>query len=103
MLYTSGSTGRPKGVMLTHRTVCNNAWAIGSYLRNEPDDVVLCVLPLSFSYGLFQVLTAVEVGYAVVARALARYPAGHPPADERPRRDGPSGRAERRSRSCSST
>ena len=74
VLYTSGSTGRPKGVMLTHRAVCNNAWAIGSYLRNEPDDVVMCVLPLSFSYGLFQVLTAVEVGYAVALERSLMYP-----------------------------
>jgi long-chain acyl-CoA synthetase len=74
VLYTSGSTGRPKGVMLTHRTVCNNASAIGSYLRNEPDDVVLCLLPLSFSYGLFQVLTAAEVGYAVALERSLAYP-----------------------------
>jgi amino acid adenylation domain-containing protein len=74
ILYTSGSTGEPKGVMLTHRTICNNAWAIGAYLRNEPDDVVLCVLPLSFSYGLFQVLTAVEVGYTVALERSFAYP-----------------------------
>ena len=75
VLYTSGTTGLPKGVMLTHRTVCNNAWAIGSYLGNRPEDVVLCTLPLSFSYGLFQVLTAVEVGHAVVLERSLAYPA----------------------------
>jgi amino acid adenylation domain-containing protein len=75
VLYTSGTTGLPKGVMLTHRTVCNNAWAIGSYLGNTPDDVVLCTLPLSFSYGLFQLLTAVEVGHGIVLEQSLAYPA----------------------------
>jgi amino acid adenylation domain-containing protein len=75
LLYTSGTTGVPKGVMLTHRTVCNNAWAIGSYLENRPADVVLTTLPLSFSYGLFQLLTAVEVGHTVVLEQSHAYPA----------------------------
>src|SRR6516165_5264817 len=48
IIYTSGSTGSPKGVMMTHRSICNNLWSISTYLRNQSDDVILSVLPLSF-------------------------------------------------------
>jgi long-chain acyl-CoA synthetase len=74
IIYTSGSTGTPKGVMLTHRSICNNVWSISTYLRNTMDDVVLCVLPLSFDYGLFQVLTGARVGFNVVLQRSFAYP-----------------------------
>ncbi|MEO5372957.1 MAG: acyl--CoA ligase [Alphaproteobacteria bacterium] len=74
IIYTSGSTGQPKGVMLTHRTIGNNVWSISSYLGNVADDVVLCVLPLSFDYGLFQILTGARVGFAVVLERSFAYP-----------------------------
>jgi long-chain acyl-CoA synthetase len=74
ILYTSGSTGEPKGVMLTHHNVRNNAWAIATYLDNRPGDVVLSALPLSFSYGLFQVITAAHAGCAVAIERSFAYP-----------------------------
>jgi len=74
IIYTSGSTGRPKGVMMTHRTMCNNVMVISDYLRNTPDDVVLCVLPLSYSYGLSQVLTGAQIGFAVVVERSFAFP-----------------------------
>lgn len=74
IIYTSGSTGQPKGVMMSHRAIHNNAWSISTYLRNVPQDVVLCVLPLSFDYGLFQVLTAARVGFTVVVERSFAYP-----------------------------
>jgi acyl-CoA synthetase (AMP-forming)/AMP-acid ligase II len=74
LIYTSGSTGKPKGVMLTHCNICNNAWSISTYLGNTPDDVVLCVLPLSFDYGLFQILTGARVGFAVVLAHSFAFP-----------------------------
>jgi long-chain acyl-CoA synthetase len=74
IIYTSGSTGRPKGVMMTHRNIHNNVWSISTYLRNTPDDIVLCVLPLSFDYGLFQVLTGARVGFTVVLERSFAYP-----------------------------
>jgi len=74
IIYTSGSTGNPKGVMLTHRSIYNNVWSISTYLRNKIDDVVLCVLPLSFDYGLFQVLTGARVGFAVAVERSFAYP-----------------------------
>ena len=74
LIYTSGSTGRPKGVMLTHRNICNNVWSISTYLGNTPDDIVLCVLPLAFDYGLFQILTGARVGFTVVLAHSFAYP-----------------------------
>lgn len=74
IIYTSGSTGEPKGVMLTHRNMTNTAWSISTYLENVPDDVVLCVLPLSFDYGLYQVITGARVGFTVVLEQSFAFP-----------------------------
>lgn len=74
IIYTSGSTGEPKGVMLTHRNIHNTAWAISSYLENQPTDVVLTVLPLSFDYGLYQVITGARVGFTVVLETSFAFP-----------------------------
>jgi amino acid adenylation domain-containing protein len=74
VIYTSGSTGRPKGVMLTHRNLANTVWAVSTYLGNVPEDIVLCCLPLSFGYGLCQVITGARVGHAVVIEKSFAYP-----------------------------
>jgi len=74
IIYTSGSTGSPKGVMMTHRSIRNNVWSISSYLGNRPEDVVLCVLPLSFDYGLFQVLTGARIGFTLVLEKSFAFP-----------------------------
>ncbi len=74
IIYTSGSTGDPKGVMLTHRNMTNTAWAISTYLGNVPEDVVICLLPMSFDYGLYQVITGARVGFTVVIEKSFAYP-----------------------------
>ncbi|WP_215409300.1 acyl-CoA ligase (AMP-forming), exosortase A system-associated [Janthinobacterium sp. JC611] len=66
ILYTSGSTGRPKGVVLSHRNMLAGALSVSSYLRNTPEDRILCVLPLSFDYGLSQLTTAFASGACAV-------------------------------------
>lgn len=66
LMYTSGSTGEPKGVMVTHGNMAFAAGSIVEYLEMGPDDRILCVLPLSFNYGLYQLLTCVRVGATLV-------------------------------------
>lgn len=66
ILYTSGSTGKPKGVVLSHRNLVAGAVSVASYLENRADDRILCVLPLSFDYGLSQLTTAFHSGACAV-------------------------------------
>src|SRR5574341_1897201 len=74
LVYTSGSTGFPKGVMMTHQNVTAAATSITTYLENRPDDVILNVLPISFDYGLYQVLMAVKVGATLVLEKSFAFP-----------------------------
>jgi acyl-CoA ligase (AMP-forming) (exosortase A-associated) len=66
ILYTSGSTGKPKGVILSHRNLVAGALSVAEYLDNRADDRILCVLPLSFDYGLSQLSTAFSCGACAV-------------------------------------
>lgn len=66
LLYTSGSTGLPKGVMLSHRNLLEGAWSVADYLRHEPSDRILAVLPLSFDAGLSQLTSAWSAGATAV-------------------------------------
>lgn len=74
LVYTSGSIGAPKGVMLTHRNLTFAAESICSYLHNTAADVILCVLPLSFTYGLGQITTTFHAGAALVLEQSFTYP-----------------------------
>ncbi|WP_274627113.1 class I adenylate-forming enzyme family protein [Arvimicrobium flavum] len=90
IIHTSGSTGEPKGVMMSHASMDAASSAIAAYLQNTDDDVVLNALPLSFTYGLYQLLVGVRVGatmvleksfafaYAVLERARAEGVTGLP-------------------------
>jgi amino acid adenylation domain-containing protein len=66
LIYTSGSTGEPKGVMESHRSIISAARSIIQYLENTPDDIILNTLPLSFDYGLYQVIMALMFGGTIV-------------------------------------
>jgi amino acid adenylation domain-containing protein len=66
LIYTSGSTGEPKGVMSTHHNMISAARSIIQYIGNVEDDIILNVLPLSFDYGLYQVIMAFMFGGTVV-------------------------------------
>ncbi|HEX8949932.1 MAG TPA: AMP-binding protein, partial [Dissulfurispiraceae bacterium] len=74
IIYTSGSTGRPKGVMLTHLNMISAAHSITSYLENTENDRIMSVLPLSFDYGLYQVLMGFLIGGTVVLEKSFAYP-----------------------------
>jgi len=75
LIYTSGSTGDPKGVMSTHANVAFAASSIIHYLQNGPDDVIINVLPLSFDYGLYQLLMTFKFGGTLVLERSFAYPA----------------------------
>jgi len=75
IIYTSGSTGRPKGVMCTHLNMISASTSIIQYLENVPEDIIINVLPLSFDYGLYQVLMAFQVGATLVLERGFAYPA----------------------------
>ena len=66
IIYTSGTTGEPKGVTLTHRNMTFVGESIIESLGMNAEDRVLCVLPLSFGYGLFQLLMCVRLGATLV-------------------------------------
>jgi fatty-acyl-CoA synthase len=51
VIYTSGSSSRPKGVPLSHAGIVENGFNIGERQGLRPDDRVLLVPPLFWSYG----------------------------------------------------
>ena len=53
LLYTSGTTGQPKAAMLTHANLVSNVFALHTAWGFEPDDVLLHMLPLFHTHGLF--------------------------------------------------
>lgn len=58
IVYTSGTTSVPKGVMLSHRNMLTASASIREYLKLRHDDIIICALPLSFDYGLYQMILA---------------------------------------------
>ena len=67
-LYTSGSTAAPKAVVCPHRQVLFAARTVAATLGYRADDVILCRLPLSFDYGLYQAFMAAITGASLVLR-----------------------------------
>jgi long-chain acyl-CoA synthetase len=74
LIYTSGSTGKPKGVMLSHLNMVAAANSITTYLENTCDDIILNCLPLSFDYGLYNLLMPFKFGGTVVLEKSFVYP-----------------------------
>jgi acyl-CoA synthetase (AMP-forming)/AMP-acid ligase II len=60
--------------MLTHLNMISAATSITTYLENVPEDIIINVLPLSFDYGLYQVLMAFKFGGTVVLEKSFTYP-----------------------------
>lgn len=74
IVYTSGSTGAPKGVTLSHRNMTFVADSMIEYLAMDSSERVLCVLPLSFGYGLYQLLTCIRRGATLVLEVGFAFP-----------------------------
>lgn len=74
IIYTSGSTGDAKGVMMSHANIDAASASIAAYLENTADDVILGALPLSFTYGLYQLLVAIRVGARLVLQKNFAFP-----------------------------
>ena len=74
LIYTSGTTGEPKGVMCDHGNVVFVTQAIVRYLKNDERDVILNVLPLSSSYGLYQLLATFLSGGTLVLEQSFAFP-----------------------------
>ena len=64
--YTSGSTAAPKAVVCPQAQMVFAATAINSVLGYRSSDVVLCRLPFSFDYGLYQILLSCIAGAELV-------------------------------------
>ncbi len=53
ILYTSGTTGRSKGAKLCHRNLLSNAEVLADYWQFTEQDVLLHMLPIYHTHGLF--------------------------------------------------
>lgn len=53
ILYTSGTTGRSKGAKLCHRNLLSNAKILAESWQFTSDDVLLHMLPIYHTHGLF--------------------------------------------------
>lgn len=74
LIYTSGSTGAPKGVMCDHASAVFVADSVMQYLENTEDDVILNVLPMAYSYGLYQAFMTFTFGGTLVLEDSFAYP-----------------------------
>jgi long-chain acyl-CoA synthetase len=75
LVYTSGSTGNAKGVMCDHSNVLFVTESIAEYLQHDESDVVLSALPLSFSYGIYQLFVTFFTGGRLVLEESFAFPA----------------------------
>ena len=77
IIYTSGSKGMPKGVCGSQKQILFCCDAINRRLGNNPEDRILCSLPLTFDYGLYQIFLAFLSGaqlYLSSGEVLQRIP-----------------------------
>lgn len=66
IIYTSGSTSAPKGVVAPFSSIIFCINAINERLGNSGEDRIVCVLPLSFDYGLYQVFLSLSFGAELI-------------------------------------
>lgn len=74
LFFTSGTTERSKAVVLTDRSLCQSAWNGGQMLPLQPDDTLLCLLPLGHVFGFVcGLLWGLSCGACVALGRGARY------------------------------
>src|SRR3954453_10720331 len=66
VIFTSGSTGRPKGVVIGHERFAGKLDVLGRLLRFGPDDAVVVPLQLTFIFGLWVSLLALDAGATLI-------------------------------------
>jgi len=74
IIYTSGSTGEPKGVMLSHENMIAATNSLNTYLGYTNEDKVMCALPLSFDYGLYQMIMSISTGATLLLEKEFTWP-----------------------------
>jgi long-chain acyl-CoA synthetase len=68
IVFTSGSTGEPRGATFLHRNLAFVTSSVLGYLPLSAEDRILSVLPLSHTYGLYQLLMSVRLGASLHLR-----------------------------------
>jgi Acyl-CoA synthetases (AMP-forming)/AMP-acid ligases II len=66
MIFTSGTTGEPKGVALSHQQILDSTNNIIEKVGNDDTDSELLLMPLSHSFGLGRMRTALYAGTVLV-------------------------------------
>jgi amino acid adenylation domain-containing protein len=74
LIYTSGTTGESKGVMCDHSNVVFVTRSVAQYLKHTEADVVLTVLPMAYSYGLYQLMVTFFAGGTLVVEESFAFP-----------------------------
>ncbi len=62
IIFTSGSTGQPKGVVIGHQRLADKVAVLARLLAFRSDDTVLVPLQLTFIFGLWVSLLALDAG-----------------------------------------
>lgn len=74
ILYASEGAALPNGIMVTHGNMMAALASLRSNLAYQASDNVLCALPLSSDYGLYQMLMAVDAGATLVLEKAFAWP-----------------------------
>ena len=74
LFFTSGTTDQAKAVVLTEESLCASAWNGGEKLPLQPEDTLLCLLPLGHVFGFVcGLLWGLSCGAAVALGRGARH------------------------------
>ena len=60
--------------MLTHLNMMSALRSVLAYLPIREDDVIMCVLPLAFGYGLYHLLLAASTGATLILESSIAFP-----------------------------